>query len=513
MKAKEEKTKKHFLKKKENSQKIPEFVHPIQTWIYKCSPIIVDSLIASLASKSLGEFFKNSNAALFKENDKLDQIIKDCFFIRLNKESRIQPEQLIKQLVTGGEEAYILYGEEQLFYIDHYANVHFLPMLDKDLKLVTNIFPDISNFLHPGSINGSLDFIQKISNFPRKNLIDEIGILFGSIKEEKNADDFFKYVSTLNNFLFSPIKKSPAWENFCKNHKNKFEKINLNQLDSIASAFTIKLLSFWINQCEKIGKLDKEIEQSFEAVSIICSHPDKAFFLKECKTKLQFEIKQQMSNCILDLNKTDGEKIQSLMAISNNIYFKLLAPQSTKIYNHEIKKAKEIFEKVLIKQGLSNSEHLIESNNESSGRKLFRSKSLSKIIFTNSKDSIDELDNAIPKKASITPLSSPINISNKPNITIPTDSLPTSKAMNSRKELVLPNLSKLERVADESQVSLSRRNSPRPNFLTKIIDSQLKKEDCALRNSAGIQKNNQIKDLQEFSNDNFRANSCSYKNW
>ncbi|MBA2710381.1 MAG: hypothetical protein H0U57_07315 [Tatlockia sp.] len=500
MKERKEKEKLPKYPLKKISPKIPEFAHPFQTWIYKCSNHIVDSLNASLAGKSLGEFLKSANSRLFfVENNKFDQIIRECFFLRLNRDQNM-PEQLIKHFVTGGQAAFVLYDNERVFYINHFAEIQIIQVISDNLKYISNQFNDVSFSLEPALHDNSLQFIQELIKFQRPDFVDQIAKLFESSKELKSAEDIFVNIHNLNQFLFLAIKKSPAWEAFCKSHNKKFEKITPQQQDLIAGAFTFKLLSFWINKCEVEGKLDNANKQHFEVISKICSHPNKAEFIKECKTKLKFAIKQQMSNINLVAKKSELEKVNSLLTISDNIYFKLLAPQSSKILYHEVKKANNVLDKVLLELG--ESQHSKESNLESSSHSqhrnfgLFnRSKSLPKIKFSqsdHSKESTPEPD-IIHKNISFShstevstkPLSAPISIANvNPTITHSSDSLPNIQSIKSDKELIFPNLSKLTSLTkDDSLVSQSRRHSPRPTFSTRISEPEIKKEDFTFNSS------------------------------
>jgi hypothetical protein len=496
-KEKNDKFPKFSLKRKEATNKSPEFEKPIQRWIYKCSDLLVESLKASLTDLSLEAYFKGANSGLFfKENDKFDKVISDRFFMRMTRGPN-RPELSIEHKVKGGEAAYVLYAEEQFFYIDNYSKVQYIPVTEKQCKLISDLFPDESNSLQPASIEAQ-QFIHELTTYSPPDLIDEFGKLFENLQNINEAKEFFSTVYLLTQTLFLPIEKSQAWNRFCSLHKEKFGKIHDDIIDLVAGAFTFKIMSFWINKCTTLGKWDEQIKQRFDVISKICSHPNEALFLKECKARLQFEITKQMSNTFLQASKTESEKVDSLLAVTDNIYFKLLSPKiSREIYRQEMKEARDVFDKVLIKSELANPKKSTESHGESSNHSshfgLFRSKSLSKIKISysadRSKDSITELDSTTKKVSTET---SPINIapSNK-TITNSSDSLPK---VNRRRELNLLDLSQLKK--EDVAVSQSRRNSPRP--ISKNLGTEGLREENTFKNSQ-MHKHNQ-KSQQDCSN-------------
>ncbi|MBA3536237.1 MAG: hypothetical protein H0T84_06485 [Tatlockia sp.] len=500
MKDKKDKTKKDkndkfpkfSLNKKEATNKNLEFEKPIQTWIYKCSNLLVDSIAASLTGISLEDPFKSAHTGLyFKENDKFDKIITDCFFIRMTRGVHL-PETLIQHKVRGGEAAYVLYAEEQLFYIDNYSNVKYLPVTEKQCKSISEIFPDESNSLQPASLTAQ-QFIEGLTTYSPPDLIDEFGKLFEPLQLINEARDFFSTVRLLSQTLFLPIEKSPAWIAFRSLPKNKF--INNELIDLVAGSFTYKIMSFWIRKCVSLGNWDDKIKQRFEVISKICSHPNEDLFLKECKTRLQFEINKQMSNAILEAGKTESEKVDSLLAVSDNIYFKLLWPQSSKICSHEVKKARDVFDKALLKSELSNPKKSTESQGENSSQsshyRLFRSKSLAKIKTGRSKESLMESDSTA-KTVSTEILTSTIRIapSNK-SITNALDPLPFPSR---RRELIIPDQLQLKKEESQISISQSRRYSPRP--FSKSSGTEDLTEETSNKNSPMFQQSQQVYSLK-----------------
>lgn len=319
------------------------------------APLVVKSLEhAAKNHNHIGEFLNGNGHSkgrlFFEKNNEFSDIFSTCGLIHFSK----KPDDFVAGALCLSKAAFAKF-EEKIYYIDNFSKIKSINCSPAALKAINSLLSGIDKDTFIPLSEKDLQRIKQLCNYDPENITDEFGRCFSTLEQASTPGDFYDGVKELMHFLFSPVAKSPQWQEFWSKQKKKMGGLKhlLNNKGyveathaSIVAAFTFKIMSFWINRCQFSGRWSEKSKQIADAVTKVGMHIKKETFVTDCHDKLRFEMSTRLSDNTL-LGKNETQSYENLIGVEEDLYFKLSLPNSWSIFIQEIQRGEQIRKKAL----------------------------------------------------------------------------------------------------------------------------------------------------------------------